>query len=89
MEGLQVHHIQPLRRLGDDTSENLITLCASCTKKSISNLEIVGDCVILCGIFSRISIKKDALENNVPNLSRLFLQRYQGSGAPKPMKVYV
>ena len=57
--------------------------------KSISNLEIVGDCVILCGIFSRISIEKDTLESNVPNLNWLFPQRYHGSGAPKPLKVYV
>jgi 5-methylcytosine-specific restriction endonuclease McrA len=27
---LQVHHIEPRSRLGDDTDENLITLCASC-----------------------------------------------------------
>jgi 5-methylcytosine-specific restriction endonuclease McrA len=30
MEGLQVHHIQPRSRLGDDIESNLITLCASC-----------------------------------------------------------
>jgi hypothetical protein len=27
MEGLQVHHIQPRSRLGDDTAENLDALC--------------------------------------------------------------
>ncbi|MFY9728992.1 MAG: HNH endonuclease [Candidatus Acidiferrales bacterium] len=27
---LQVHHIRPRGRLGDDTDENLITLCADC-----------------------------------------------------------
>ena len=29
-EDLQVHHIQPRSRLGDDAEENLITLCSSC-----------------------------------------------------------
>jgi 5-methylcytosine-specific restriction endonuclease McrA len=29
-ENLQVHHIQPRSRLGDDCSQNLITLCAVC-----------------------------------------------------------
>jgi 5-methylcytosine-specific restriction endonuclease McrA len=32
MSNLQVHHIQSRGRLGDDTGENLITLCASCHK---------------------------------------------------------
>ena len=27
---LQVHHIRPRSRLGDDTEANLITLCANC-----------------------------------------------------------
>jgi 5-methylcytosine-specific restriction endonuclease McrA len=27
---LQVHHIRPRSRLGDDTEANLITLCAKC-----------------------------------------------------------
>jgi 5-methylcytosine-specific restriction endonuclease McrA len=27
---LQVHHIDPRSRLGDDAEENLITLCADC-----------------------------------------------------------
>ena len=27
---LQVHHIRPRSRLGDDTETNLITLCANC-----------------------------------------------------------
>jgi 5-methylcytosine-specific restriction endonuclease McrA len=27
---LQVHHIHPRGRLGDDTEQNLITLCATC-----------------------------------------------------------
>jgi 5-methylcytosine-specific restriction endonuclease McrA len=31
-ENLQVHHIQPRGRLGDDAEENLITLCSSCHK---------------------------------------------------------
>jgi len=30
MENLQVHHIQPRSRLGDDTAENLVALCAKC-----------------------------------------------------------
>lgn len=30
VENLQVHHIQSRSRLGDDTFENLITLCARC-----------------------------------------------------------
>jgi 5-methylcytosine-specific restriction endonuclease McrA len=30
MEDLQVHHIQPRNRLGDDTAENLVALCARC-----------------------------------------------------------
>ena len=29
-ENLQVHHIQSRSRLGDDSSKNLITLCAGC-----------------------------------------------------------
>ena len=29
-EALQVHHVQPRGRLGDDTEENLITLCVGC-----------------------------------------------------------
>src|ERR1700680_1768991 len=29
IEGLQVHHIQPRSRLGDDTPENPIALCAA------------------------------------------------------------
>jgi len=29
-ECLQVHHIRPRGALGDDTPENLITLCADC-----------------------------------------------------------
>jgi 5-methylcytosine-specific restriction endonuclease McrA len=29
-QNLQVHHIRPRSRLGDDTEENLITLCAKC-----------------------------------------------------------
>jgi len=32
-EGLQVHHIRPRSRLGDDTAENLIALCAECHQK--------------------------------------------------------
>lgn len=30
MEVLQVHHIHPRGRLGDDAEENLITLCSEC-----------------------------------------------------------
>jgi 5-methylcytosine-specific restriction endonuclease McrA len=30
MRNLQVHHIQSRGRLGDDTEENLVTLCAPC-----------------------------------------------------------
>ena len=34
IEGLQVHHIQPRSRLGDDAAENLIALCTSCHQKA-------------------------------------------------------
>jgi 5-methylcytosine-specific restriction endonuclease McrA len=30
MENLQIHHIHPRSRLGDDTESNLITLCNIC-----------------------------------------------------------
>ncbi len=30
MMGLEVHHITPRGRMGDDTEENLITLCWGC-----------------------------------------------------------
>ena len=30
LDRLQVHHIRSRGRLGDDTDENLITLCADC-----------------------------------------------------------
>jgi len=30
---LQVHHIRPRSRLGDDAEQNLITLCARCHQK--------------------------------------------------------
>lgn len=33
MENLQVHHIQPRGRLGNDEENNLITLCADCHEK--------------------------------------------------------
>ena len=33
LRNLQVHHIQSRGRLGDDTEENLITLCASCHER--------------------------------------------------------
>ena len=33
MEGLEVHHLKPRSRLGDDVMHNLITLCASCHGK--------------------------------------------------------
>ena len=29
-EDLQVHHVNPRSRLGDDAEENLITLCSDC-----------------------------------------------------------
>ena len=29
-ENLEVHHLQPRSRLGDDASENLITRCSEC-----------------------------------------------------------
>ncbi len=29
-QNLQVHHLRPRSRLGDDAEENLITLCAAC-----------------------------------------------------------
>ena len=31
--GLEVHHIKPRGRLGDDAEENMITLCWSCHRK--------------------------------------------------------
>ena len=34
IESLQVHHIQPRGRLGDDMAENLITLCVVCHQKA-------------------------------------------------------
>jgi 5-methylcytosine-specific restriction endonuclease McrA len=34
IEGLQVHHIHPRSRLGDDTAENLIALCVLCHQKA-------------------------------------------------------
>src|ERR1700681_1060558 len=34
MEDLQVHHIQPRSRLGNDTAENLIALCVMCHQKA-------------------------------------------------------
>ncbi len=34
MENLQVHHIKPRSRLGDDVLHNLITLCVDCHRKS-------------------------------------------------------
>jgi predicted HNH restriction endonuclease len=33
MEDLQVHHIQSRGSLGDDTDENLITLCVRCHQR--------------------------------------------------------
>ncbi|MGO9642579.1 MAG: HNH endonuclease [Candidatus Acidiferrales bacterium] len=33
-ENLQVHHIEPRSRLGDDTTENLIALCVRCHQKA-------------------------------------------------------
>ncbi len=30
---LQVHHIDPRSRLGDDAEENLITVCANCHRR--------------------------------------------------------
>jgi 5-methylcytosine-specific restriction endonuclease McrA len=37
-ECLQVHHIRSRSLLGDDTDENLITLCAECHSKVHRNL---------------------------------------------------
>ncbi|MGD0842437.1 MAG: HNH endonuclease [Candidatus Acidiferrales bacterium] len=34
IEGLEVHHIQPRSRLGDDTVENLVALCVMCHQKA-------------------------------------------------------
>src|ERR1700730_9090735 len=34
MEDLQVHHIQPRSRLGDDTEVNLVILCAKCHQEA-------------------------------------------------------
>jgi len=33
MEGLEVHHMKPRSRLGDDVIDNLMTLCAGCHGK--------------------------------------------------------
>jgi 5-methylcytosine-specific restriction endonuclease McrA len=33
LAGVEVHHITPKGRHGDDTEENLITLCTDCHKK--------------------------------------------------------
>jgi ATP-dependent DNA helicase RecQ len=33
MEGLEVHHVNPRGRLGDDVMDNLITLCVGCHGK--------------------------------------------------------
>ena len=33
MEGLEVHHMKPRGRLGDDVIDNLITLCVGCHGK--------------------------------------------------------
>ena len=38
MEGLQVHHIQPRSRLGNDTDENLVALCIRCHQEAHRNL---------------------------------------------------
>ena len=32
--GLEVHHVIPRSRLGDDLEENLITLCSKCHRKT-------------------------------------------------------
>ncbi len=34
MENLQVHHMKPRSRLGDDVLYNLITLCIDCHRES-------------------------------------------------------
>jgi 5-methylcytosine-specific restriction endonuclease McrA len=34
MDDLQVHHIRPRSRQGDDAEENLIALCATCHQKA-------------------------------------------------------
>ena len=36
---LQVHHIHPRGRLGDDNEQNLITLCATCHQEIHLNKE--------------------------------------------------
>jgi 5-methylcytosine-specific restriction endonuclease McrA len=33
MTGLEVHHLEPRGRLGDDNEQNLITLCWNCHHK--------------------------------------------------------
>jgi 5-methylcytosine-specific restriction endonuclease McrA len=33
LAGVEVHHIEPRSRLGDDREDNLITLCAACHRK--------------------------------------------------------
>jgi len=34
IEGLQVHHIKPRGRLGDDAVDNLIAVCVACHQKA-------------------------------------------------------
>ena len=34
MDNLQVHHIQRRSHLGDDSAENLVTLCVSCHQEA-------------------------------------------------------
>jgi 5-methylcytosine-specific restriction endonuclease McrA len=33
LAGVEVHHLEPRSRLGDDAEENLITLCTACHRK--------------------------------------------------------
>ena len=54
-----------------------------------ANPKIVGYRLNLCGIFSRISPVKDAIESDSPDLSWLFRRGYDGSEAPNPLKCVV
>jgi 5-methylcytosine-specific restriction endonuclease McrA len=58
MEDLQVHHIQPRGRLGDDAAENLITLCAACHEKTIGNPKITGHRLNVCVKSIRLGTEK-------------------------------
>lgn len=47
-ENLQVHHVQWRSRLGNDSLENLITLCASCHETLHRNLPVSRDSLMHC-----------------------------------------